>query len=40
MSSVPADRLPRNVVLFSGHIIDARDRQTPRFPPDKEPVAN
>ena len=39
MSSAPADRLPRNVVLFSGHMIDASDRKTPRFPPDKEPVA-
>jgi hypothetical protein len=24
------------VVLFSGHMIDAPDRKTPRFPPDKE----
>ena len=39
MSSAPADRLPRNVVLFSGHMIDASDRKTPRFPPEKEPVA-
>jgi hypothetical protein len=39
MSSVQADRAPNNVVLFSGHMIDARDRKTRRFPPDKEPVA-
>jgi len=39
MSSVQADRPPNRVVLFSGHMIDARDRRTPRFPPDKEPVA-
>ena len=30
---------PRKVVLFSGHMIDAPGRATPRFPPDKEPVA-
>lgn len=30
---------PRSVVLFSGHMIDAPDRNTPRFPPDKESVA-
>lgn len=30
---------PKNVVLFSGHMIDARDRKSPRFPPEKEPVA-
>jgi hypothetical protein len=34
-----ADDPPQNVVLFSGHMIDAPDRRTPRFPPDKEPVA-
>src|SRR5262245_34048988 len=27
------------VFLFSGHMIDARDREKPRFPPDKEPIA-
>jgi len=27
------------VVLFTGHRIDAPDRQKPRFPPDKEAVA-
>jgi len=30
---------PREVVLFSGHMIDAPGREKPRFPPDKEPVA-
>ena len=39
MTSVQADRPPNGVVLFSGHMIDARDRKAPRFPPDKEPVA-
>jgi hypothetical protein len=34
-----ADDPPQNVVLFSGHMIDAPDRRTPRFPADKEPVA-
>ena len=36
----PADRWePRQVLLFSGHMIDAPDRPTPRFPADKEPIA-
>jgi hypothetical protein len=35
----PALAQPNNVVLFSGHMIDAPDRDTPRFPPDKERVA-
>jgi hypothetical protein len=39
MSTVQADRPPNNVVLFSGHMIDAPDRKSPRFPPDKAPVA-
>ena len=30
---------PNRVVLFSGHMIDAPGRATPRFPADKEPVA-
>lgn len=30
---------PRTVLLFSGHMIDAADRDTRRFPPDREPVA-
>jgi hypothetical protein len=30
---------PRRVFLFSGHMIDAKGRETPRFPPEKERVA-
>jgi hypothetical protein len=30
---------PNNVVLFSGHMIDAPDRKTPRFPANKESAA-
>lgn len=30
---------PRRVFLFSGHMIDAPDRATPRFPPDREATA-
>ena len=30
---------PRQVILFSGHMIDAPDRPVPRFPPDKETIA-
>jgi tetratricopeptide (TPR) repeat protein len=30
---------PRQVFLFSGHLIDAPDRATPRFPAEKESVA-
>ncbi|MPZ44992.1 MAG: hypothetical protein GEV05_16640 [Betaproteobacteria bacterium] len=30
---------PRLVFLFSGHMIDAKNRAAPRFPPDKEPIA-
>jgi hypothetical protein len=29
-----ADDPPRNVMLFSGHMIHAPERRTPRFPPD------
>jgi hypothetical protein len=39
MPSTQADQPPKNVVLFSGHMIDAPGRKTPRFPPDKEGVA-
>ncbi len=39
MSPVQADRSPNTVALFSGHMIDASDRKTPRFRPDKERVA-
>ncbi len=31
---------PRKVALFSGHMIDQPGRKTPRFPPDKEPIAS
>jgi hypothetical protein len=31
--------LPERVFLFSGHMIDAPDRKTPRFPADKENIA-
>ncbi|MFO0700611.1 MAG: hypothetical protein U0236_15415 [Nitrospira sp.] len=30
---------PRRVFLFSGHMIDAPNRPTPRFPVDKESIA-
>ena len=36
---VSADDPPKNVVLFSGHMIDAPDRKAPRFPPSREPIA-
>jgi hypothetical protein len=32
-------RQPRHVLLFSGHIIDAPNRSTPRFPAAKELIA-
>ena len=36
----PEDRWqPRNVILFSGHMIDAPDRPVPRFPAAKEQIA-
>ncbi len=37
----PSDTLwqPRQVFLFSGHMIDAPGRTPPRFPPEKEPIA-
>jgi hypothetical protein len=39
MSSVEAVRAPNTVALFSGHMIDAADRKTPRFPVKREPLA-
>jgi hypothetical protein len=30
---------PRHVLLFSGHMVDAPARATPRFPADKVPIA-
>ena len=37
----PPDKawIPRQVFLFSGHMIDAPDRKQPRFPPAEEPNA-
>ncbi|MEQ1528277.1 MAG: hypothetical protein ABL925_03105 [Methylococcales bacterium] len=32
-------RLPRQVLLFSGHMIDAPNGKIPRFPADKESIA-
>ena len=31
--------IPHQVFLFSGHMIDAPDRKSPRFPASKEPIA-
>ena len=39
MSLDDAASPPRTVFLFSGHMIDAPARPTPRFPPEKEPIA-
>jgi len=33
------DWQPRQVILFSGHMVDAPNRPTPRFPADKEAIA-
>src|SRR5262249_9036835 len=33
------DAPPKKVILFSGHMIDAPDREEPRFPANKEFVA-
>lgn len=30
---------PRQVFLFTGHMIDEKGRSEPRFPPEKEPIA-
>ncbi len=38
-STSDADWQPRQVFLFSGHMIDAPGRTPPRFPPDKEAIA-
>jgi tetratricopeptide (TPR) repeat protein len=36
----PEDRWqPKQVLLFSGHMIDTLNRQTPRFPPEKASIA-
>ena len=34
-----SDWTPRRVLLFSGHMIDAPDRKSPRFPASMEPAA-
>lgn len=36
---VTTSRNPRQVLLFSGHRVDAPQRATPRFPADKAPAA-
>src|SRR5437764_11248177 len=39
VSPANPDSPPRNVLLFSGHMIDAPGRTEPRFPASKEGVA-
>ncbi len=39
LSPPSKDWRPRQVVLFSGHIVDAADRPVPRFPAAREPDA-
>lgn len=39
MSESKTGELPRQVLLFSGHMIDAPARKEPRFPPEKENIA-
>jgi hypothetical protein len=39
MSADQNGSTPRNVLLFSGHMIDAAGRKQPRFPADKELIA-
>jgi len=39
MSNDESGTMPRNVLLFSGHMIDAPGRTQPRFPADKELIA-
>jgi tetratricopeptide (TPR) repeat protein len=36
----PMRRAPRQVLLFSGHMVDAPTRATPRFPKEKVPAAD
>jgi hypothetical protein len=38
VSPADPDTAPRNVLLFSGHMIDAPGRKEPRLPASKEPV--
>jgi len=37
--TTPAAARPRQVLLFSGHMVDAPERDKPRFPPAKVPAA-
>ena len=39
IATVTGPEVPRMVVLFSGHMVDAPDRSTPRFPAAQVPVA-
>jgi hypothetical protein len=39
MPEVQMDQSPKHVLLFSGHMIDAPGRKTPRFPADTERTA-
>jgi hypothetical protein len=39
MTEPNPDPPPRKIALFSGHMIDAPGRETPRFPADKAPIA-
>jgi hypothetical protein len=39
MSESRSSTLPRKVLLFSGHMIDAPGRRVARFPAHKEPIA-
>jgi hypothetical protein len=39
MCAIEIKKAPKKVLLFSGHMIDASDRQTPRFSPEREPIA-
>lgn len=34
-----AELVPRQVLLFSGHMIDTPERESPRFPPSRAPAA-
>jgi hypothetical protein len=39
MTTHDEDQSPRRILLFSGHMIDAPDRDKARFPADQEPAA-
>ena len=39
MSENRTGQVPRQVLLFSGHMIDAPERKERRFPPDNENIA-